>query len=108
LHNFIRHSAIRSIGSPGSRLFGGITSVDSLIVDTDGTVTVANTVDLRHHRLPGVVVAGIFRSSEDAAQGDLKWSPGTRENQLGGAGRTGFGPCRGVADTDARNGSHSL
>ena len=44
--------------------FGGITSLDSLIVDTDGTVTVATTQDLRHHRLPGVV-AKLF-------PGDLK------------------------------------
>jgi Protein of unknown function (DUF2505) len=35
--------------------FGGGTTLDSLIVDADGTVTVATTLDLRRDLLPGVV-----------------------------------------------------
>jgi hypothetical protein len=35
--------------------FDGITSLDSLIVDTDGRVTVSTTQNLRPHRLPGMV-----------------------------------------------------
>jgi hypothetical protein len=35
--------------------FGGVTTLDTLIVDADGTVTVATTQDLRHQRLPAVV-----------------------------------------------------
>ena len=35
--------------------FGGSTTLDSLIVHADGTVTVATTQDLRRHALPKVV-----------------------------------------------------
>jgi hypothetical protein len=35
--------------------FGGITTLDTLIVDADATVTVATTQHLRHYRLPQVV-----------------------------------------------------
>jgi hypothetical protein len=35
--------------------FAGSTTLDSLIVDPDGTVTVTTTRDLRHGALPGVV-----------------------------------------------------
>jgi len=39
--------------------FGGSTTLDSLIVDSDGVVTVATTQDLRRHALPRVV-ANVF------------------------------------------------
>ena len=35
--------------------FGGSNTLDSLIVDADGTVTVATTQDLRRHALPRMV-----------------------------------------------------
>jgi hypothetical protein len=53
--------------------FGGCTTLDSLSVDSDGTVTVITTKDLRHNALPGIV-AKLYR-------GDLKvlsnetWTP---------------------------------
>ena len=78
--------------------FGGSTTLDSLVVDSDGTVTVTTTQDLRHDGLPGVV-AKLYR-------GDLKilrsetWRPigGRRvsgEISVAAAGAPGWG--RGAA-----------
>ena len=42
--------------------FGGSTTLDSLIVDADDTVSVAITQDLRHGLLPGIV-AKFYRAT---------------------------------------------
>ena len=88
--------------------FGGSTTLDSLIVDADGTVTVTTTQDLRHDGLPGVV-AKVF-------PGDLKilrketWRPiggrrVTRGGQCRGARGAGIGPWRGAVLAPRGNGS---
>jgi hypothetical protein len=53
--------------------FGGSTTLDSLIVDSDGTVTVTTTQDLRHDALPGVV-AKFYRGDLNVLRNET-WRP---------------------------------
>jgi hypothetical protein len=57
------HSAFRDEDYWQARLaaFGGSTTLDSLIVHADGTVTVTTTQDLRRRALPGVVAKAFPR-----------------------------------------------
>ena len=53
--------------------FGGIGRLDSLIVDTDGSVTVAIIGDARHEGLPGLV-AKLYPREWQVVQNET-WSP---------------------------------
>ena len=53
--------------------FGGIGRLDSLIVDTDGSVTVAIIGDVRHEGLPGLV-AKLYPREWQVVQNET-WSP---------------------------------
>ena len=53
--------------------FGGGTSLDSLVVDADGTVTVATTTDLRSAALPAVF-AKVFASDPKILRRET-WTP---------------------------------
>jgi hypothetical protein len=53
--------------------FGGSITLDSLIVDSDGTVIVTTTQDLRHDGLPGVV-AKVYRGDLNILRNET-WRP---------------------------------
>jgi hypothetical protein len=53
--------------------FGGSTTLDSLVVDADGTVTVATTQDLRHELLPGML--GKFYPNDLKILRSETWKP---------------------------------
>lgn len=53
--------------------FGGGVTLDSFFVDSDGTVTVTTTQDLRHDALPGVV-AKLYRGDLNILRNET-WRP---------------------------------
>jgi Protein of unknown function (DUF2505) len=53
--------------------FGGSTTLDSLIVDSDGAVTVTTTQNLRHDGLPGIV-AKLYRGDLNILRNET-WRP---------------------------------
>jgi hypothetical protein len=53
--------------------FGGSKTLDSLVVEPDGTVTVSITEDLRHGGLPGIL-AKLYRGDLNVRSTE-KWSP---------------------------------
>ena len=84
--------------------FGGIGRLDSLIVDTDGSVTVAIIGDVRHEGLPGLV-AKLYPREWQVVQNET-WSPidGGRvrgEVSIATRGAPGSGLGTGFAGTGA-------
>lgn len=53
--------------------FGGRRTLDSLIVDSDGTVSVVNSEDLRHGTLPGIL-ATLYRGDLNVVSQE-RWKP---------------------------------
>ncbi|HET9875180.1 MAG TPA: DUF2505 domain-containing protein, partial [Mycobacterium sp.] len=61
--------------------FGGERTLDSLVVDADGTVTVVVTQDLRHGALPGILTT-FYRGDLNIVSTEV-WTP-AGDGQVGG------------------------
>ena len=61
--------------------FGGAKKLDSLVVDSDGTVTITVTEDLRHSALPGIL-AKLYRGDLSVRSNET-WRP-VGERQVSG------------------------
>jgi hypothetical protein len=69
------HSAFGDEGYWLARLaaFGGSKTLDSLIVDSDGTISVVSSEDLRHKALPGIL-STLYRGDLNVVSKE-RWTP---------------------------------
>ena len=76
--------------------FGGIGTLDSLIIGTDGSVTVVIIQDLRHEGCPGwspssIPVIGKSCTTRRGARSAAAWCAGRSASRRAGAPGSGFG-----------------